>query len=414
MVTAPWTMGGPEENRPLPRWSDANGLTEILDDIRGQLDADTANLLRLDATRTVLEPTAGIGLDVTARAAPPIPIGQGFGGRIAQSRQPLVVDDISSAEILNPVLLKRGVAVLAGVPVMFGSELLGVLHVGRLRQQPFTHDDVLRLSHLARELGSTLLARFTDDAQVAALALQRSLLPATLPVPDGLEVAVRYVPAEGDLGGDWYDAFQLPDGRFVMVMGDVVGHGLSAAIIMGRLRSSLRAYALEHKDPAVVMTHLNEKICHFEPGSLATVIIGIAEPPYTDWTFSSAGHFAPIVAAPGRATTTGDVPVDPPVGVRSETHRRSARVELPANGLLCLYTDGLIERRPPPEDPDRNVFSENIALLQASLELAGDPEAACVQILTDVVANHVTEDDIALLVARRTGDDGADRLAAVK
>ncbi|MPY85954.1 MAG: SpoIIE family protein phosphatase, partial [Actinophytocola sp.] len=108
--------------------------------------------------------------------------------------------------------------------------------------------------------------------RAAATALQRSLLPARLPSVPGGELAARYVPGgEAGVGGDWYDVFTLPSGRLGVVIGDVVSHGLRAAVIMGRMRSALRAYALETEDPAVVLEKLDRETGNFEPGVMATV-----------------------------------------------------------------------------------------------------------------------------------------------
>ena len=134
---------------------------------------------------------------------------------------------------------------------------------------------------------------------MAALALQRSLLPGAPPLIDGLEIAVRYLPADGDLGGDWYDIFQLPSGKVGVVMGDVEGHGLRSAVVMGRMRSALRAYALDYDDPAEVLQRLDRKISHFEPGLTATVAYAVAEAPFKTITVSSAGHPLPLLAQPG-------------------------------------------------------------------------------------------------------------------
>ena len=362
-------------------------------------------MLLLDGSRALLEAAATAGLERTTRGARAIPVGQGFAGKVAQTRQPVIIDEVTSANVLNTVLISHGVRSLLGVPITVGSELLGVLHVGKFDSYGFDDDDALRLTELANELGVVLQRRFIDDSHVAALALQRSLLPAAFRVPPGIDIAARYVPAEGDLGGDWYDAFQLPDGRLALVIGDVVGHGLESAIIMGRLRSALRSYALEHHDPADVLQHLDQKICHFEPDKLATVLLGFAQAPYVEWTFSSAGHFAPIVASPDRVPAPAEVPIDPLLGVAPDSPRRSTRIVLPSGGLVCLYTDGLVERRPGPGDDGRDLVADNIEALCKALDEPDDPESACIRALIDVVGDHVAEDDIAVLVARL--DSGA-------
>jgi hypothetical protein len=403
VVTSPATpeIGSPEQGPPRPSWPEGASLTAILQDVRDRLGADTSTVLLVDRTRTVLQPTATVGLDRTTRGAPPVPIGEGFAGRVAQTRQPVIIGEVGPDNVINPVLINHGVRSLLGVPILVGSELLGVLHVGRLEHHDFTDDEVLRLTEVATSLGEVLRRRFIDEAHTAALALQRSLLPTAVRAPEGLQVAARYVPAEGDLGGDWYDVFELPGDRLALVMGDVVGHGLDAAVVMGRLRSVLRAYALEHDDPAEVLTRLDQKICHFETDVFATVLLGIAEAPYDEWLFSSAGHLAPVVTTGGEPAREADVPVDRLLGLTAGSPRRTTPVTVPPGGLLCMFTDGLVERRPAAGEPDVDIVGENVDLLRTVLADVRDAESACIQVLSRLVGDHLAEDDIALLVARR-------------
>jgi hypothetical protein len=127
-----------------------------------------------------------------------------------------------------------------------------------------------------------------DDA-LAALALQRSLLPTALPAVPGLDLAARYVTGSGTVGGDWYDVFVLPDGRLGVVVGDVAGSGLEAAVIMGRMRSALRAYALGSADPAAALRLLDRKIQYFEPDAMATVLYGLYTPEPASSPFPQPG-----------------------------------------------------------------------------------------------------------------------------
>jgi serine phosphatase RsbU (regulator of sigma subunit) len=184
-------------------------------------------------------------------------------------------------------------------------------------------------------------------------------------------------------------------------MGDVVGHGLDAAIVMGRLRSALRAYALEHDSPAEVLHRLDRKICHFEPDALATVLFGVAAPPYDVWEFSSAGHFPPMVASVDAEGESIDMWQDQLLGLTPDAVRHNTTIQLPPDGLLCLFTDGLVERRPAPGQTDHNEVAENLDRLAEALAGAEDPEMVCIRVLTHVVGQHLTEDDVAVLVARR-------------
>jgi serine phosphatase RsbU (regulator of sigma subunit) len=182
-------------------------------------------------------------------------------------------------------------------------------------------------------------------------------------------------------------------------MGDVVGHGLDAAIVMGRLRSALRAYALEHDDPAEVLSRLDRKICHFEPDTLATVTFGVASAPFTQWQFSSAGHYPPLVGSPGQPATSADLRSDRLLGVSPDAPRHSTLVTVPAGGLLCLYTDGLVERRPAPGAAPIDTVRDNTARLASALADGEDPEMCCIRALAAVVGDHSAHDDIAILVA---------------
>lgn len=412
----PVSTPGPERPVDTPvavAATDANAVravADLLQTIRRAMGADTGTILLVDRTRTVLEPFATVGLDRTLLGARRVPLGQGFAGRVAQTRQPVVLAEVTMANVINPVLVRHGVHSLLGVPIIVGSELLGVLHVGHRERHEFCADEVRRLTDHAAELADRLQERFLKDEHTAALTLQRSLLPTALSVPDGVSVAARYIPAEGDLGGDWYDVFELPGDRLALVMGDVVGHGLASAIVMGRLRSALRAYALEHDDPAEVLTRLDRKICHFEPNAFATVLLGFATAPYAEWRFSSAGHHPPLVGSPGRSTVQTEVSIDRLLGLDPEVQRHSSTVQVPEDGFVCLFTDGLVERRPGPGEADVDIVGLNVLRLAGALQSADDPEMACIRVLDEVVGDRTTEDDIAVLVAKRTvGRSSADR-----
>src|SRR5205807_2561728 len=179
------------------------------------------------------------------------------------------------------------------------------------------------------------------------VALQRSLLPARPPMIEGFDVAARYIPGtEVGVGGDWYDLFALPSGHVGMVIGDVAGNGLRAAVVMGRIRSALRAYALETADPADVLTRLDRKIQIFEPGAMATVAYAVIDPHRTTVTVSLAGHLPPVLLDPSGGPRLLDARPDLPLGVYPGAPRRTTTVELPE--ALLLYTDGLVERRDEP------------------------------------------------------------------
>jgi serine phosphatase RsbU (regulator of sigma subunit) len=232
----------------------------------------------------------------------------------------------------------------------------------------------------------------------AALVLQRSLAPALPSAIPGLDVGARYVPAEGDLGGDWYDLFELPGGRLGFVMGDVVGHGLHAAVVMGRLKSALRAYALITPEPTDVLSMLDHKISRFEPGITATVIYGVTPEPYDHVEFSSAGHWPPLLSHQGKATVIDVVP-NLPLGVHTNASRSTFHVHLQPGDAVCLYTDGLLElgRQESPDKALNNLMRE-----MASLDPSESADLNCSRIIANLLGGHTNDDDIALLLIRRT------------
>jgi serine phosphatase RsbU (regulator of sigma subunit) len=208
-----------------------------------------------------------------------------------------------------------------------------------------------------------------------------------------VELAVRYSPGEAEIGGDWYDVFTLPSGRLGVTMGDVAGRGLRAAITMGRMRSALRAYALETDDPAEVLRRLDRKIAHFEPGALATVLYAVCDPALDRVRISSAGHWPPVIVEPGRSAAFLDIASDVLIGADPDRPRRSINNEIPPDALLCFYTDGLVERRDRPIDAC-------LTKLCATL-FPGPPEAVCAAVMAALIGRDPINDDVALLTLRR-------------
>ena len=179
------------------------------------LDADTAAVLLVAKGDAELVATAARGLEEEVREGFRVPIGTGFAGRIAARRGPIRLDRVDATTVTNPILWEKGVQVMLGVPLLTADELLGVLHVGRLDDRPFTDHDVALLQVVADRVAGAIQSRTLALERAAAVLLERSLLPGRLPRFPGLELAARYVPAEGEVvGGDWYDVFTLPSRRF--------------------------------------------------------------------------------------------------------------------------------------------------------------------------------------------------------
>ncbi|MCW3843758.1 SpoIIE family protein phosphatase [Micromonospora yasonensis] len=378
----------------LSRLDAADLFDEVLDRVRDLLQVDTAAILLLDVRARHLVATAAKGLEEEVRQGFRVSIGRGFAGRVALTRQPVIIEEVTADKVVNPVLLHAGLRSLLGVPIMSQGRLIGVLHVGTLTSRRFTDDDVRLLELVANHVGLASRVRESSLDHTAALALQRSLIPAEFPKVPNLEMAGRYVPGHASgVGGDWYDVFTLPSGWLGVVMGDVSGHGLQSAVVMGRVRSALRAYALVCDDPAEALTLLDRKVVHFEAGSLTTALYAMVSPDGATIRLSLAGHPRPILAAPGRPAAMFPARIDPPLGTdRGRGERRAVTVDFPAGAVLVSYTDGLVERR-------GELFDAGVARLMAAIPVA-PAETVCDTIMATLDAEHPA-DDIALLAIRR-------------
>jgi serine phosphatase RsbU (regulator of sigma subunit)/anti-sigma regulatory factor (Ser/Thr protein kinase) len=369
-------------------------LVELLDRTRELLQVDTAAVLLLDSSSQQLVATVARGIEAEVRQGIRIPMGKGFAGRIAAEKRPVIIDRVEHTNVLNPILREQGIFSLLGVPLLSSGTLIGVLHVGTRAIRRFTDDDVRLLQIVADRVALATQSRRAEVVRTAAAVLQRSLLPAQLPVVPGLELAARYVPAEsGGVSGDWYDVFTLPFGWLCLVIGDVVGRGLHAADVMGQLRSALRAYALLGGDPAEVLGRLDQQIQHFDPETMATVLLAMFEPSLERLHLSSAGHPPPVLALPGQPAALMEVPSDHPVGVSGGLRRRSTTITLPPGALLCLYTNGLVERR----DASLDVRLERLC---ASI-VASPVDSVCATVMAQLVGSDPPEDDVAVLAVRR-------------
>jgi serine phosphatase RsbU (regulator of sigma subunit) len=321
-----------------------------------------------------------------------IPVGEGFAGRIAASGTSLVIDHVDRTTVINPILIDEQLVVMAGVPVTAAGKVLGVLHVGSRTPRRFSADDIDLLRMVADRAGLAAQARNSRIEREATVALQRSLLPARLPVIAGFEVAARYIPgAAVGVGGDWYDMFRLPSGHVGIVIGDVVGNGLRAAVVMGRIRSALRAYALETDDPADVLRRLDRKIQFFEPEAMATVAYAVVDPTRTTMTVSLAGHLPPILLDAQGNGRELVAPADLPLGAYPDAPRRGTTVPVPQ--ALLVYTDGLVERR------DR-LLDDGVSELIAALR-PGTADDLCARAVWLLRHTRAT-DDVALLAVCRS------------
>ncbi len=372
---------------------------ELLQRVRKLLDVDTATVLLHEDRRRQLIAVDSVGIEEEVRQGVQVPVGEGFAGGIAARMEPRAVEHVDSDTVFNPLLWEKGLGSLLGVPMLSGGDLVGVLYVGAYATRRFTDHDIHLLQLVADRIAVNTKVTSSRTEHAAAVALERSLQPAQLPTVAGTTLAARYVPGEGGVGGDWYDVFTLPTGRIGIVIGDVTGHGFSAAVIMGRLRSALRAYALETEDPGQVLDKLDRKATHFETRTMTTVAYAIFDPSTNQLRLSLAGHLAPVRALPAEPAALADIAVDPPVGFGLARHPRQTSVlEVPPGAAICFYTDGLVERR----DSTLDAGWERLC----GAVTAAPAESVCATVLSKLVGTRSIEDDIAVFVLSRQGQQG--------
>lgn len=301
---------------------------------------------------------------------------------------------------------------LCALPLMAGGRVLGGLTLTFSQPQAFSAEDRLVLTALADTAAQAMeRARLYEREHRVAETLQRALLPDRLAAPAGVDSAARYLPGtEGvAVGGDWYDVFDLGEHRLGIALGDVVGKGVAAAAVMGRLRNALRAYATSIDGPAEVLSRVDDFAARFGSDDLATVVYGVLDTGTGELRFSSAGHLPPLlIGQDGHAVFLPQEP-DVPVGVAAADGRHEHRVRLEAGATLVLYSDGLVEDRTRSLDEGLAQLATTAATHVAQLELEG----ACEAVVDALVGPTGGADDVALLLLRWAGPESSDRCRVV-
>jgi PAS domain S-box-containing protein len=236
-----------------------------------------------------------------------------------------------------------------------------------------------------------------------AETLQRALLPKELPRSSSLDLAARYVPAEAglDCGGDWYDVIELRNGKVALVIGDVIGHGLQAATVMGQLRLALRAYALEGHPPEIVVSNIDALVQQLHPDGMATLLYIELDAGASTATIVCAGHPPPLVSTADGGVDFLDVAADRALGVDTFAAFASHVRQVARGSTLVLYTDGLVDRRDLP-------IADGLPRLRTAVEEVGEAhvEDLCDRLLEALVPKDVS-DDVAILAAHLVAEPAA-------
>jgi anti-sigma regulatory factor (Ser/Thr protein kinase)/putative methionine-R-sulfoxide reductase with GAF domain len=379
-------------------------LDELLVRAKEILDVDTVAILLVDEEAAELVARAAKGLEEEVEQEVRVPIGVGFAGRVAAARTPIFIADVDHADVFNPILREKGIRSLLGVPIVVEGRVIGVLHVGTLAPREFTNDDAALLQLAAAHAGPAIdrarLYSALDREHRVAVALQQSLLPDRLPDIVGVDVAARYLPARDDVGGDWYDVIELPHGLVGVAIGDVAGHGVRAAALMGQIRTGLRAYALDGHGPGETLKRLDRLLQAIRTRGMATAAYLIVNPAVGTVRCAWAGHPPPIVISAQGEARVLDIRPAPPLGTLRYSTYREIETALAPDETLLLYTDGLIESR---EEP----LTVGLERLRETASVVRSAEALCHHVIRRLVREGGAADDIAV-VALRLMPIGAD------
>ncbi|HWG07471.1 MAG TPA: SpoIIE family protein phosphatase [Solirubrobacteraceae bacterium] len=369
-------------------------LSELLGRIRDGLDADTAAVLLLDEDRGVLVARAARGLEEEVRQGVQVPLARGFAGRVAAQGRPLVIEDLSTADVVNPILRQRGIRSLLGVPVQVRGHVIGVMHVGTLERRRFSDDDISVLQLAADRAALAIENAQRAEQRAVTGVMQRALLPDTLPEVPGLRLSAKYLPAGPGvkIGGDWYDVLQLGNGRVALVIGDVVGRGVLAASVMAEIRIALRAFLSEGHELARVMSLLNDLLVSMGRNRGATAAILELDLERGELDAVSAGHLPALVIGPDGRPDFLEQPQGMPLGIALGQEYVSEHCAFPVSSSLVLYTDGLVERR-------GESIEEGLERLREAASQPAAPEDSSLadRIYHALLDETPLEDDVALL-----------------
>ncbi|HET7015689.1 MAG TPA: SpoIIE family protein phosphatase [Streptosporangiaceae bacterium] len=324
------------------------------------------------------------------------------------TRRPLIVDspqnlrrhfeDAASTELFGRQADERA---WVGLPLATSGNPLGALQFSFTRLRQITEEERVFLEALAGQCALALeRAMLYEREHTTAETLQRSLLPDNLPDVPGIALRAFYKPLSIEVGGDWYDAFRLPDGKLAVAAGDVMGKGLTAAAGMGRVRNALRALALTDPRPAAVLAGLDRLFMATElDEQVTTVCYLVVDPATGEGVAGNAGHLPPLLLGPDRAPWLDGAEAGTPLGWASP--RQQYPFRLPIGHTAVLYSDGLVENRKRGLDAG---LDELVAVAaQAPPGVAEDPDKLIEYLVERMLAGYEQDDDVTVLVLQMPG-----------
>ena len=312
--------------------------------------------------------------------------GEPFSGEIDAARLEWVVLPENSA-----AMRRAGCGQFINAPLQARGRTLGAIVAYAPPNAPFTDDETSILADIAARAAIAVenAELYAREHRVSA-TLQQALLPSRLPDIPGLVFDAIYAPGatEAQIGGDWYDAVELSDGRIVVSIGDVTGRGVRAAVIMGRVRQAIEALATYQPDPAQLLNAADIVLRRTHPDAIVTALVGVIDLNRRTFAYATAGHPTPIIRGADASLVT--LPGSGlPLGLRDAHQPPTSTIVLPANSLLLMYTDGLVESTRDIDEGERRVTR---ALLDDRIVKSAHPAAA----LMTAVLHDGSSDDVAV------------------
>ncbi|MFI7422799.1 SpoIIE family protein phosphatase [Nonomuraea sp. NPDC049684] len=381
----------------------------IIDVGRTALAADRSAVALLDTDRAALKLVNGEGIPEVQGSGDEIPLSHSNVMTMAvNSRRPVFAE---SPESLKAQLLEAGddeealagfisqgdERAWVGLPLLAAGRALGALRFSFTRPQKISQEDGVFLEALAGQCALAVeRATLFEREHRTAETLQRSLLPDRLPVVKGLVLAQRFRSGSRhvQVGGDWYDAFVLQDGRVAAVVGDVMGKGVKAAAGMGRIRNAMRALALTNPPPAAVLTGLDRVFeATEEEEQVTTLAYMVVEPVTGEGTLAMAGHPPPVLVSPQGTAILCDAEPGTPLGW--PTSRRQFRFVVPPGHTAVLYSDGLVENRK--RGLDAGLAEICSVVTEAPPEVVSSPHMLLDFLVDRMLSGYEQDDDVTAL-----------------
>ena len=304
-----------------------------------------------------------------------------------------------------PHMLERqrglGTRAMAALPMAVGSEPIGGLLLSFAAERGFDANEQAFLAALAAQVTQAMKRALKFQVQkTTSELLQRSLMPESIPELTNLAMGAYYEPGGlgVDVGGDWYDVMPLADGRVVVALGDVMGKGVPAAIVMGQVRSAMRAYALIDPAPSLVLSRLDTLVSSLGvPEQIVTVIYGVIDADRARIRMAVAGHPPPVLAPPSEEPRVLEIAAGPPLGISAGPWEET-QIELAPDTPLLFFSDGLVETRGVELDDGIELLRQHIGKLEHRRR---NPRELCAR-LAEQMRRWDSDDDVTMLALMNT------------